>query len=198
MLRILMVCTGNICRSPLAELLLRTRLADLGALVSSAGTRAAAGHRMTAEARHLAVHLGVPERDADAHRSQLLTESQLADPDLILAMTRDHRRAIVELAPARVRSTFTLRELARIASGTPSGELARAVASAGADPSDRLRMALSALADRRAQARIPVDPDEDDVVDPYGLTWAEYQRSATQILPAIGAIEDLIRATLAD
>ena len=113
MLELLTVCTGNICRSPLAEALLRERLAPLDVRVSSAGTRALVGYGMTPEAAQLAADYGVPE--VAAHRARFLTEGLLETPDLILAMSREHRRAIVDLAPRRLRSTFTLREFARLA-----------------------------------------------------------------------------------
>lgn len=196
MLRILTVCTGNICRSPLAEQLLRLRLADLGVEVSSAGTRAPASRPMTPEARHLAVHLGVPEADADAHRARLLTEAELASPDLIVAMTREHRRAIVELAPARLRATFTARELARLAADLPSHELADAIAAAGDAPADRLRAALAAAAARRGLTPPLDDPADDDVRDPYLQPWEVYQQSAAQLVPALSAVAALVRTAV--
>ena len=192
MLQILSVCTGNICRSPLAEQLLRTRLADVGVVVSSAGTRAPEARPMTPEARHLAVNLGVPASDSDAHRSRFLTEAHLAEPDLIITMTREQRRTVAELAPARFRSTFTLREFARLASDVSNDDLRTAVDESD-EPSERLRSALAALAGRRGIALPPQDPADDDVIDPYRQSWEIYQQSAAQMLPALGAVETLIR-----
>ena len=59
-LNILIVCTGNICRSPLAEKLLQSRLTAAGipAIVTSAGTRAMVDHPMTDEATFLATQYG--------------------------------------------------------------------------------------------------------------------------------------------
>ncbi|MGB3377055.1 MAG: hypothetical protein WBA87_18175, partial [Microbacterium sp.] len=56
---ILTVCTGNICRSALAESVLATRLTDLDVRVHSAGTQALVGHGMPREARALAERNGV-------------------------------------------------------------------------------------------------------------------------------------------
>ena len=130
-MEILTVCTGNICRSPLAELLLASRLADVGARTRSAGVRAAPAAAMTPEAIALAVANGVAEPAARAHLSRRLTESMLRSPDLILAMDRGHRREIAELAPSRLRSTFTVREFARLASTLSDDELRDAADAAG-------------------------------------------------------------------
>lgn len=196
MFQILTVCTGNICRSPLAEQLLRARLGELGAVVSSAGTRGLASWQMTPEARHLAVHLGVPAADADAHRSRFLTEQHLDAPDLILTMTREHRRTVAELAPSRLRSTFTIREFARVAAVVPESEVVAAANEGGADAAARLRSAVSALAGARGLSIPPSDPLDDDVVDPFRQPWEVYQQSAAQLLPAIEAVVGVVKAAV--
>lgn len=193
------VCTGNICRSPLAQLLLATRLADLDASVSSAGVRGLPAATMTPEAIDLAVEFGVAEEDADAHRSRYLTEQMLSAPDLILAMTRDHRRALAELAPARLRSTFTVREFARLAASLTDEELSDAAASAGADATDgdRVRAAAAAVAQRRGLVPPPADAADDDVIDPYRRDWDVYRLSADQLVPALAQVERVVRLAAA-
>lgn len=198
-MEILTVCTGNICRSPLAQLLLATRLADLEASVSSAGVRGLSAAVMTPEAIDLAIEYGVTDVDADAHRSRYLTEQMLASPDLILAMTRDHRRALAELAPARLRSTFTVREFARLAASLSDEELTDAAASVGpdADTGARLRAAAMAVAGRRGLVPPPADPADDDVIDPYRRDWDVYRLSADQLVPALGQVERVVRLAAA-
>lgn len=188
MFEILTVCTGNICRSPLAESLLRTRLAAYDPQVHSAGTMGLDAAPMTPEAVRLAVGLGVAQDLADQHRSRYLTEAELRSPDLILAMSREHRRRVVELAPGRLRSTFTVREFARLAADTPDEEIAEAVAGAGTDGSARARAAVAAVAAQRGMSAPPADPVDDDVVDPYRRSWETYQRSAGQLVPAIDQV----------
>ena len=100
MIEIATICTGNICRSPLAALLLQTRLAGRDVRVTSAGTRGMADHPMTPEAQQLALARGVGAADAAAHRARFLTEQHLGSADLVLAMAREHRRAVAELVPA--------------------------------------------------------------------------------------------------
>ncbi|WP_347978086.1 low molecular weight phosphatase family protein [Microbacterium sp. ProA8] len=188
MFEILTVCTGNICRSPLAETLLRTRLATYAPLVHSAGTMGLASAAMTAEAQRLALALGVAAEIADNHRSRYLTDAELRSPDLILAMSREHRRKIVELAPARLRSAFTLREFARLAADTTDDEIAAASVVGGADGRARARAAVAAVAAQRGMSAPPADPADDDVIDPYRRSWETYQLSASQLVPAVDQV----------
>jgi protein-tyrosine-phosphatase len=85
--RIVFVCTGNSCRSPLAEVLARRRYADLPLHFASAGTSAAAGEPASAGARAVAHELGL---DLDAHRSAPLDASALAGADWVIGLTRTH------------------------------------------------------------------------------------------------------------
>lgn len=193
MIEILTICTGNICRSPLAEQLLRARLAPLPVTVHSAGTRGLVEARMTAEALRLAADWHIPAEDSAAHRSRFLLEGHLTSPDLILAMTRDHRRDVAQLAPARLRSTFTVREFARLAAATSDAQLSAAADAAGEDASDRLRAAATVVASQRGLVFGPQDPADDDVIDPYGRSWATYQLSARQLEPAIDEVVRVVR-----
>ena len=97
--RILVLCTGNICRSPMAEALLRARLAALrpALSVSSAGLAAPEGR----PADTLAVALlGERGLDLAAHRSRQLTPELVAAADLILVMETAQQRHLELLAPA--------------------------------------------------------------------------------------------------
>ena len=196
MFAILTVCTGNICRSPLAEQLLRVRLADLEPVVASAGTRGLPSAPMTPEAAHIAEALGVPAADTAAHRSRFLTEQHLVTPDLILAMTRVHRRAIVELAPSRLRTTFTIREFARLAAAVPADEL-RAATDAATSQTEKVRAAASVLSSYRGLVPPPDDPVDDDVIDPYRQPWETYLLSAHQLEPAVTTVASTLRRALA-
>lgn len=195
MIHILTVCTGNICRSPLAALVLQERLGDVGVVATSAGVRARAGDRMPVEAVELAVGHGVPADRIEAHAARYLTEGLLREPDLVLAMDRAHRRAIVELAPSKLRTAFTIREFERLSAATPD-EAIRAGA-AGDDPRDRLRGALAVLAGQRGLVLPPADPADDDVVDPYGRSRETYARSNAQLAPGLAAVERVVRLAVA-
>lgn len=197
MVEIMTICTGNICRSPLAALMLSTRLADLDVTVSSAGTRGMVDAGMTDEAQRLAFARGVTTDAAATHRARFLNEAHLAAPDLILAMTRDHRRAVAELAPSRLRSTFTVREFARLAASVPDASVRVAADGAATqDPSARLRAALAAVAGQRGLVLPPADPGDDDVIDPYRRSWTTYELSGSQLDPAIDEVVRVVRLAL--
>jgi protein-tyrosine phosphatase len=100
--RIVFVCTGNTCRSPLAEALCKKLLAERlgcpvaelparGFLVLSAGLAALLGGEAAAEAVDMAREMGA---DLSGHRSQPLTRDLLAQADHVIAMTRGHLRAL--------------------------------------------------------------------------------------------------------
>jgi protein-tyrosine phosphatase len=97
--RILIVCTGNVCRSPMAEALLSHRMRLLGrsASVSSAGVAALVG----SPAAPLAITL-VRERGLDltSHRARQLTPELVRAAELVLVMEKAQERAVEEIAPA--------------------------------------------------------------------------------------------------
>jgi protein-tyrosine phosphatase len=94
--RILIVCTGNICRSPVAEYLFRKRLGSRGIEVSSAGLSALVGSPMDATALQLLRDSGV---DGALHRAHQLVPSMLFAADLALGMEKNHIEEMIKLAP---------------------------------------------------------------------------------------------------
>jgi protein-tyrosine-phosphatase len=96
-MRVLFVCTGNTCRSPLAEVMLRRLAAEHPALsisVSSAGVGAVDGAPASEGAYLVALE---HDLDLSAHRSRALTPELVADADLILTMGRRHVDRVREL-----------------------------------------------------------------------------------------------------
>ena len=96
-MKILLVCTGNTCRSPLAEALLRRELEKAGvrdAIVSSAGTGAWEGERASEGSYLVGLEEGI---DLGGHRARLATRELLAEQDLILAMGEGHVRKLSQL-----------------------------------------------------------------------------------------------------
>ncbi|NUS52919.1 MAG: low molecular weight phosphatase family protein, partial [Nocardioidaceae bacterium] len=111
--RILVVCIGNVCRSPLAEHLLRLRLAGYDGRVDvrSAGIRALAGHPMDDLA---ADELRRRGGDPSGFTARQATPAILGEADLVLTATRAIRSRVLEEAPRALKRTFTLPELAAI------------------------------------------------------------------------------------
>ncbi|RNE62594.1 arsenate reductase/protein-tyrosine-phosphatase family protein [Cryobacterium tepidiphilum] len=181
---VLTVCTGNICRSPLAEQLLRARLEAAGVpvSVSSAGTRALVDHDMTLQAAELA---GVYGASPATHAARLLTEPLIADADLVLTASREHRAEVVSQHPRASRYTFTLNQFARLVTTA----LAEGLVPGGEsdDPADRLRDFVRAAAALRGTVQ-PSRPEDDDIIDPYRQSQDVYDQAGEAINAAVNTI----------
>lgn len=184
---ILTVCSGNICRSPLAEQLLRAGLSHIdGVSIASAGTTALVGEGMPEPAAALSARFR--GAGAAAHRARQIEERFIREADLVLGLSREHRRAIVELVPAATRYTFTLREFAQLGGAVTDMDLDDAPRPLDRTGEGRLRAAVSAAASLRGLVPPFESPDDADVIDPYCRPDSVYDASADQIVPAVHAI----------
>ncbi len=113
---VLVICTGNTCRSPMAELLMRDAVAKSlnckieeldtrGVIVMSAGIAAAPGCPPTSEAIQVMREQGL---DLSRHEAQPVTETLIRHADLILAMTQSHLHSIVDRWPEAAGRTHLL------------------------------------------------------------------------------------------
>jgi protein-tyrosine-phosphatase len=96
MKKVLFVCTGNTCRSPMAETLFRHRAGDIEWEASSAGTFAMPGSPASENSIAAMKELGI---DISNHRSQPLTSELVNSVDLIITMTAGHRAQILDIFP---------------------------------------------------------------------------------------------------
>lgn len=185
--RVLTVCTANICRSPYAQVVLAAGLewARPGAFtVESAGTQALVGYPVDAGSAALLDAKGLPHADFRARR---LTPALLAEQDLVLVMAGSHRDWVVDEAPAVHRRTLTLRELAEAIADIGEREdwdwlLERAGAD---DVVSRWRALPGLVAQHRSRGRSRANRD---VADPYRRGAKAFARMAEEVDPAVRTI----------
>jgi len=103
--RILVVCVGNICRSPTAEVMLRDRLREKGMVIESAGLAALVGQPIDPMAESVLARNGLT---GDGHVARQISQAMLSAADMILAMDNRHISAINALAPQARGKTFLL------------------------------------------------------------------------------------------
>ncbi|MCX7748880.1 MAG: low molecular weight protein arginine phosphatase [Clostridia bacterium] len=155
MKQILFVCTGNICRSSMAEGLFRKMIERDEKLkgkisTASAGTSAFDGEMASSNSvKVLRSEWGV---DIRSHRSRAITKELIDKADLILTMTREHKRAIIRFYPDAKQKVFTLKEY--VVEGKVDENL------------EEYNFAL-------------------DVADPYGMPEEVYRRCAFEIQDAL-------------
>ncbi|NCY17062.1 MAG: low molecular weight phosphotyrosine protein phosphatase [Actinobacteria bacterium] len=166
--RILVVCTANICRSPMFEGLLRRDLGARGSLieVESAGLLDR-DEPADPEAVSTMAERGV---DISGHRSRAVARLDLDGFDLILTMGREHLREIVIDQPELFPVTFTVKSFAR-------------ALSAPRDRADRsgARDRIRSMSQGRSPSTMLGESPEDDVDDPYRLGRAAFEATATEL-----------------
>lgn len=156
--RILVVCTGNVCRSPYIHLRLAFELAGQGIEVSSAGTGALVGYPVDPGSAALLDAAGV---DWSEFRARQITASMVEEADLVLTATRTHRRAVVQEAPVALRKTFALVDFADLIADVQREDVDVA---RGGNLVARLVVAAGA---RRHLVHARPDDADADIVDPF-------------------------------
>jgi protein-tyrosine phosphatase len=174
---LLVVCTANVCRSPLAQRVLQRELSAAGWLgevgVTSAGTRAEEGWAMCSVSATEFSDAAEDAAFASAHRSHLLSKEAVQQAGLVIAMEREQRSLIAQLAPGSQGKVYTLREVE---------SLAGVLAERGIEPPADLPALAAALHSVRGFAPVPAQPpkrrwfqravDPEDaltIVDGHGL-----------------------------
>lgn len=187
---ILVVCAANVCRSPLAELLLRRGLEDVpGARTASAGTLVRGGGEICS--------LVAAWRDdedwsvaAGAHRSHPAVPDLLEQAALILVSSRDVRADVVLAAPEVRGHTYTLREAAHLGEGFDPATQPRHLGTVAryAVHLDRSRVVRGSVPRghrRWGRARRAAGPD---IIDGHGRGRGAHRRALEEVFEATTAI----------
>jgi len=181
--QLLLVCTANIARSPLAAALfaahVRARGLDDQITVASAGVRAREGHAAAGPSIRIAEGWGL---DLSSHRSRPVTQELLETSDLVLTMAEEHRDVLSGRAAGMAQRCFTLPELRRLLRDTEVAELPPT-------PVDRLAE-LAERAHRRRPANVTTTPQ--DVRDPYGRSDEVYAEVAAQLVELVSAVAPVL------
>ena len=162
-MRIMFVCTGNICRSPMGELLMSHYLTGTTVQVSSAGTRGLPMH---------------PIDPSSGFRSRRLTRQMADEADLILCFEKQQRKEIVTLAPAAVRYTFLLDDFANMCDYCARNNMI-----AGLTIQERLQSVI-----KKSSMIRPMIPQPKDIADPHGREFSMFCVAAEQTNGAIRKI----------
>ena len=188
---ILLVCTGNICRSALAERLGRAYLAerlgeDAAAIrLVSAGTRAVVDSAMHPDSALVLQGYGA---EAGDFRARQFVEGMAYEADLILTMTRGHRRDVLHASPRALARTFTLREAAALLE-----TLGDDTDVPGESLPERGRALVQAMAAARSHRH---GGEDDDVRDPISQPLDAHAEVGEAIvgalLPVLGRVASLV------
>jgi protein-tyrosine phosphatase len=179
---ILLVCTANQCRSPMAEALLRRLFAPagIGAQVGSAGLLPG-GAPATPDAVATMAARGV---DISDHVSRTLSPDMVRTTPLVLGMARLHVREACVLYGAPIERTFTLKEFVRRSEQAGGREADEAVAA----------WVGRVGAGRRSSDLVAEDP-ADDIADPVGRPRAEYEATADELEDLLTRFVGLLAGT---
>lgn len=183
---ILIVCTGNVCRSPYIERRLSAALAETSIAVSSAGTGALVGSEMDPRVARRLSELGLRSEGFVARQ---LTSEMARAADLILGATREHRSLIVRMEPSALRRTYALADFSDLAAHLLRSNLADLPRSSSS--TDNFVRAVSDAVTRcRGEVRART-AEEAEIIDPYRRPDKVLDRMIQQVdalVPAIATV----------
>jgi protein-tyrosine phosphatase len=185
MLDILFVCTGNLCRSPMAEALFQSKLtSDYPGLTSltrvhSAGTSAIEDNPATSSAVQA---MDLWDVDLEPHRASELTINQLRDADIVMTMAREHLLSIERMYPKALQKSTTLKHIASLSEKVVARLGEETVQDEG-EARRRLASVLELLRDAAHTDGFLADIQSrsSDIIDPIGSSLQVYLGVAEDI-----------------
>ena len=181
-MKVLFVCTGNICRSPMGELMFPLFFHDTSIIADSAGTHGLINSPIDPSSATLMARDGI---DASQFRSKRLTPQIALSNDLILCFTEHQRKKIVTLAP-RVRTrTYLLNDFANLCKYFEQNNLLK---------SDTIEDRMNEVMYNSSMVRHMV-PTATDIEDPYRKDFQAFQTAHDQIGYAIADIASALETT---
>jgi protein-tyrosine phosphatase len=191
--KIVFVCTGNICRSPMAEQMLiqKAEKNKLPITVVSAGVMAMTGDPMTPQSADAMSERGYK---ATKHISQDLTPKMLEEADLVLTATLEHRSELARMLPKASKYSFTIDEFARLTSFLMADpEFQEEFKKKAKETREHyLKRAMQEAVLLRGM--VPTNLDPKDVIDPYGESTKVYSQVAEHIEGSLEIIVDWLKA----
>lgn len=190
----MLVCTGNIARSPLAEVmledLLRRRLGpDVPVRVVSCGVHARPGESAVDGSRAEAAARGL---DLSGHRSRAADPRELAACDLVLTMTTAQRHRLGAAWPDGAERTFTLRGFVALAEDSALSAGPPPAVAGAADLGERIRAVVTHLAEARSGRRGGGDRRAVDIEDPYFKARPAYRELGEELAALLEVVADVL------
>lgn len=203
---LLVVCTANVCRSPLAMRRFATAFNGSerlgGVVVSSAGTRTDEGWMMCSVSAGLLPDDPEDQAFAAGHRSRPLTREAVAAADLVISMEREQRSAVAQLAPGSQAKVYTLREVEGLLSVLRSRDGERPAdlaALARALHSVRGLAPLPPEVPRRRWFQRPAEPEDPlTIVDGHGLDDERHESAVSTVRATTDRVAAAVLAVMGE
>ena len=171
-MKVLFICTGNICRSPMGELLLPNSCPILNPTVRA---HAGSSHEIAPNSKRLLDQHGI---DSSSFRAKRVTPQIAQGSDLILCFEHEQRKEIAVIAPTAARKTFLINDFANMCVYCKEQ---------GYMGGNTRQEKLESVIDNASMIR-PMIPDTNNVEDPIGKDFAVYQAAYNEICKALQTI----------